>query len=260
MLEIYIIISIAAAVLTVITGLSPWLLIPLFIGFFVVIVILHFAFVAVMSKIIDRKTETDPRELPPFIWFVLTQSCRIACFCCGLFVKFKGMDKLEKGQKYLFVGNHVSNFDPIAAMYMLRKFNTLFISKPENFDIPVAGAYMRRSGFMAIDRDNPRNALRTIMTAADVLMTTDRSVCIYPEGTRNKTGEKLLEFHNGVFKIAQRAKVPVVIIATEGIRYNTRLPHRAVIEVIAVIDTEKVCAMKTNELGEDVRQKLLAVL
>ena len=68
---------------------------------------------------------------------------------------------------------------------------------------------------MAIDRENPRNAMKTIIKASKLLQKGEVSVGVYPEGTRSKEC-KLLPFHNGVFKIAQRADAPIAIVAISG--------------------------------------------
>lgn len=98
------------------------------------------------------------------------------------------MEKLPKNERFLLVCNHRSKFDPILTWYVLRDYNLAFISKPENF---------RRCCFMAIDRENPRNALKTIHQAAELIKQNEVSVAVYPEGTRSKTCE-LLPFHNGI--------------------------------------------------------------
>ena len=86
-------------------------------------------------------------------------------------------------------------------MHALRKEKLIFVSKPENWNIPIAGRLAVRCCFRTIDRENARNALRTIQDCARLLDEKAGPVVIYPEGTRSKTGE-LLPFHNGVFKIA----------------------------------------------------------
>lgn len=67
---------------------------------------------------------------------------------------------------------------------------------------------------MAIDRENPRNALLTIEKAAKLIESDEVSIGIYPEGTRSKECV-LLPFHNGVFKIAQKASVPIVVASIQ---------------------------------------------
>ena len=67
-----------------------------------------------------------------------------------------------------------------------------------------------------IARENPRNALLTIEKAAKLIESDEVSIGIYPEGTRSKECV-LLPFHNGVFKIAQKASVAVLTGSQEKI-------------------------------------------
>ena len=88
-------------------------------------------------------------------------------------------------------------------------------------------------------------------------------MCVYPEGTRSKSGE-LLEFHNGVFKIAQKAGVPIVVVALRGtenisknyIRRRTDIYH----DIVDVIPAEEVKALKSDEIGTRVKTALLEKL
>ena len=96
-------------------------------------------------------------------------------------VHITGMEKLPQGQLVLFVGNHISNFDPILSWYAFRKWKLAFVSKPENFKIPFFGRIIRKCCFMPIDRENPRNAIVTINRAAKLLKKQEVSIGIYPE-------------------------------------------------------------------------------
>ena len=148
-------------------------------------------------------------------------------------------------------------------MDKLRDSNISFISKPENMAIPIVGKVLYGAGFLAIDRENDRNALKTILTAADYLKRDLCSIGIYPEGTRSKTGE-LLPFHAGSFKIAQRAKVPVVVACVRGSEksqvVNPFRPNKVRLEILGVIPAETVSASRTDALAEQARELIQARL
>lgn len=63
----------------------------------------------------------------------------------------------------------------------MKERNLAFVSKAENFQIPIFGRIIRRCCFMAIDRENPRNALLTIEKAAKLIASDEVSIGIYPE-------------------------------------------------------------------------------
>ena len=185
-------------------------------------------------------------------------------FFCNASVKVEGLEKIPKDQKCLIVANHLSNYDPISIMTHVPLKPLIFISKPENFNLPVAGGIIRKAGFMAIDRDHVKNAIITINTAAEKIKTGQTSVFIFPEGTRNRTDIKLLEFKNGAFKIATKAKCPLVVLAlknTNLVKKRTPFRHTTIImKVVDVIPAERVATMKTAELSEEVREKILEAI
>ena len=85
------------------------------------------------------------------------------------------------------------------------------------------------------------------------------SVGVYPEGTRSKTSE-LLPFHNMVFRIAQKANVPIVVMTIKGAEnIRQRTPWRRThvyINILGVIQTEEVLGKRTSELGEQIFQQM----
>lgn len=162
---------------------------------------------------------TDPRKQYDrenrFYRFVLDFTTAVVLKLLRVRVHVSGTEKLPTDQKILFVGNHLSNFDPIVTWYAFRKWHIAFLSKKENFKIPLFGRIIRKCCFMPIDRQDPRKALSTVNAAAKLLRRQEVSVGVYPEGTRSKSGE-LLGFHSGVFKIATKAEVPTAVVHVHG--------------------------------------------
>ena len=164
----------------------------------------------------------------------------------------RGLEKLPEPDRFLLVCNHRSMFDPAVIVRKLGKFNISFVSKPSNMKIPLFGTMGYGAGYLAIDRENDRKALTTILTAADYLKKGICSMGIFPEGTRSRGGE-LLPFHAGSFKIAQKANVPLVITSvsgTEKIKKNLfRRPTDVYLDILEVIPADKVKSMSTVELA-----------
>lgn len=226
------------------------------------VLILPFVFLTLVTLPINPNKEYERES--PFYRSLLTW-CSVILFKI-IRVKFvvAGEEKIPKTGRFLLVGNHRSNFDPIASWTLLRKrSNVSYLSKKENFKIPWFGRIIRRCCFMAIDRENPRNAMKTLHKAALMLKEDRASVGIYPEGTRSKD-LKLLPFHNGVFRIAKEAGVPIVVAAmrgTEKIKENFPFHSTTVyVDYVDVITPEEAAAAKNADIGERVRQGLLSVL
>ena len=182
-------------------------------GAVIALLLLYLLFLGICVLFIDKKKEYDRQSR---FYRALADSLNaVILFFCRVRIHTVGKEKLPKDTLYLLVGNHISGYDPLITMRALREEKLIFVSKPENWNIPIAGRLAVRCCFRTIDRENARNALRTIQDCARLLNEKAGSIVIYPEGTRSKTGE-LLPFHNGVFKIAQEAKVPIVVMSISG--------------------------------------------
>lgn len=217
--------------------------------------LLYVLTLVVCALLVDTRREYTSHN--PFYRALLDSATVIGMGIMGIRLHVSGTERLPQGEKPLFVCNHRSNFDPIVTWYALRKWKIAFISKPSNFKIPVFGRLIRRCCFLPIDRENPRNAIRTIQTAAGILSQGDLSVGVYPEGTRNRQQAEILPFHNGVFKIAQKAQVPIVVLTISGTEkihknYPFRRSH-VYLDIAQCIPVETVCHTKTDILGQQIR-------
>lgn len=165
--------------------------------------------------------------------------------------------------RFLLVSNHRSNFDPLITIKALKKYELAFLSKAENFKIPIVGRYIKRCCFLAIDRENPRNAILALKKASNLIANNQVSVGVYPEGTRSKDCS-ILPFHDGVFKIAQYAKVPIVVmtvIGTENIKKNAPFKKtRVIIEINRILSIEEVMQKSTHDISEIVKQDYIETI
>nr|WP_317283543.1 lysophospholipid acyltransferase family protein [uncultured Sellimonas sp.] len=112
----------------------------------------------------------------------------------------------------LFIGNHRSFFD-ILLTYTRCKNLTGYIAKKEMEHIPLLSTWMRYLYCLFLDRENVKEGLKTILQAIEYVKS-GISICIFPEGTRNKGEElSLLDFKEGSFKIAEKSGCPIVPIS-----------------------------------------------
>ena len=212
--------ALALAVLwTCLCGVQGWWAVPAFVGLyiasFVGLVVLFYVVVLLFSLTIDTKSP-PPEEDHPFVRRIVLVVISHLCRFARVRIHTEGLEKLPEG-RFLIVSNHRSAYDPMATVWALRKTPTAFITKPENHRIPLAGPLIYRTNFLPINREDPREAMRTINAAANLLKNDVVSVGVYPEGTRNRAPEQgLLPFHNGVLKIAQKASVPLVVATVHG--------------------------------------------
>ena len=182
---------------------------------------------------------------------------KVINFYAGVHPVITGIEKIPTDRNFLYVSNHRSMFDPLVVMGSLSEYNISFISKQKNMDIPFGGRIAWALGYLSIDRENDRNAMKTILTAADYLKRGICNIGIYPEGSRSSTNE-LLPFHAGSLKIAQKAKAPIVVAAGHGTekvrRFKLFSGVKVYLDILEVIPAEKVCSMRTIELSQHIRQ------
>ena len=225
-----------------------------------IILFLMIPFLILSTLFINAKKEYKKNS--KFYRFLLDNYTWFALVSLGVKVHVEGLDKLPKNTRFLLVQNHYSNFDPIVTWFAFQKSTLAFVSKPENFKIPFFGRMIRKCCFIPIDRENPRNAVKTIDDAANLIKSNEVSVAIYPEGTRNKSYVGLLPLHNSVFKTAHKANnAPIVIVGVSGTeKIHKNIPWKRThvyMEVLEVLSSEQVQAMRTNEIGKITEEKLL---
>ena len=223
----------------------------------IILFISYIIFTFIFTLFIDKtNTYTDHNK---FYRFLLNSWTSIALFLCRIKIDLTINNELPKNTRIVVVGNHRSNYDPIITWKILKEYNLAYISKKSNFKVPLFGKIVRRCCFMEIDRDNPRNAAKTIEHAINLIDNNIVSIGVYPEGSRSKTGE-LLEFHNCVFKIAQRAKTPLVVVTldhTEKIAKNTPFHKTIVKATVDVINYDAIKDLQTCEIGDIVKKTIV---
>ena len=148
-------------------------------------------------------------------------SLRLVQWAFNMIIKLAGIELTVIGEEnisegpVLYIGNHRSFFD-IVITYARCKNLTGYIAKKEMLSIPLLRTWMKRLYCLFLDRENPKEGLKTILQAIDYVKH-GISICIFPEGTREKEG-RLLPPKSGLFVIAAQAGVDVVPVR---IRYDT---------------------------------------
>lgn len=207
-----------------------------------------------VSSIFIKKKYYD-KDSKYYRW-LLNSITGVVLFLGGIRVHVTGMEKVPTNTKFLLVSNHRSKFDPITTWYVFRKTPIAFLSKIENFSVPWFGKIIRKCCFRDIDRENPVNAFKTICKCGDLMSQGVVNIGIYPEGTRCRTGD-ILPFHNGIFKCAQRAHAPIVVITVQGTeKIAHKKPFQKVhinMDVQEVLTTDFVDSHSSGEIGDYVR-------
>ena len=216
-------IAAAAAVFAVLTGLAADLaLVPtilmILLRFAVNLVelsLLAFAFFVVVSYIVDpdREQETDS----PFYRKVTDLYLEAMITLMRVRVHGEGLEKTPKDGRFLLVCNHQFAADPGILLRSFPASQLAFISKKENRDLFCIGRLMHKILCQELDRNDDRQALQVILRCIRLIREDQVSIAVFPEGSTNHD-ELLHSFRPGVFKIAQKAGVPIVVCTLQGTR------------------------------------------
>lgn len=120
----------------------------------------------------------------------------------------RGLDNIPKDTAVLYVGNHRSYFDIVLTSPLFPGI-TGYVAKSEMKKWPLLNIWMIYIHCLFLDRKDIRQGLKTILAGVEEVKK-GVSLCIFPEGTRNKVNDTFLPFHEGSFKIAEKGDVPVI--------------------------------------------------
>ena len=160
-----------------------------------------------------------------------------------------GKENMPK-EAALYVGNHRSYFD-ILILYVQCENLTGFVAKDAIEKVPSLRVWMRYLYCLFLNRSDAREGLKTILTAIEYVKK-GISICIFPEGTRSKTGE-MASLKAGSFKMATRAKAKVVPVVLKNTRQCLEDAHYfgivpVYVQILPAIETEDMSPEEMQEL------------
>lgn len=139
---------------------------------------------------------------------IVNWAFRCVIFLSGAKVTAIGEENVPKDTPVLYVANHRSFYD-IILTYVRVPRPTGYISKKEMLKVPLLSVWMKHLHCLFLDRENIKEGMKTILASIDKIKN-GISICIFPEGTRNKGTETFLPFHEGSFKIAEKSGCPII--------------------------------------------------
>ena len=128
-------------------------------------------------------------------------------------VKVTGLDKIDASKPHVYAVNHASALD-IPVLYVHLPFQFRIAFKKELLSYPGVGWYLKQSGQICLDQQNPSRSIGSIRTALRDLRT-GMPLVIFPEGGRTPDGE-IKQFLPGAFFLAIKAQVDIVPVALIG--------------------------------------------
>ncbi len=259
-------VAVLSALIAMLTGFSAdaysslawlWVLPAAFLCAFVLLAVLAFLVLLFLCKIVDlEKPQNDASRFYRVVTFLYVQA---AMGILQMRVHKTGMEKLPKG-RFLLVSNHIHDLDPLVLLVCFRKSQLAFISKRENSQRTLTGPLMHKILCQPINRENDKEALKTILKCISIIREDKASIAVFPEGYTSMDG-LLHPFRPGVFKIAQKANVPVVVCTLQntnkafGNAPKLR-PTDVHLHLLEVLSPEEIKAVTAVELSNRVHQMM----
>ena len=137
-----------------------------------------------------------------------------AClFFAGTKLTVIGQENVPQDCSVLYIGNHRSFFDILITYTRCRNI-TGYVAKKELLKVPLLNFWMMYLHCLFLDRVNIKEGLKTILKGIAEIKD-GVSICIFPEGTRNESGDttNMLPFHEGSFKLATKSDCPIIPMA-----------------------------------------------
>lgn len=175
-------------------------------------------------------------------------------------LKITGLENIPKENGFMLYSNHQGLFDVLAIAATCD--NPLgAVLKKELWDIPFLHQIAVCTKSYAMDREDVRQSLTVIQNVTEEVKN-GRNYLIFPEGTRSKLGNQMLEFHGGSFRCATKSKCPIVPIALidcfKVLDQKGSKPVAVQIHYLKPIYYEEYAGMKPAEVAVLVKERIQA--
>ncbi|WP_420548271.1 lysophospholipid acyltransferase family protein [Curvivirga sp.] len=171
--------------------------------------ILFYAYMALMC-IISVPFLFMPRNILRYVAHYWLGGCLVlAKYIAGIDYKVIGKENLP-ADAAIIAAKHQSAWETLAMHYL--HFDSAYVLKKELLSIPLFGRYLSRMGCVAVDRKAGASALKDMVTQSHTLLNDNRSLVIFPQGTRTAPGQDR-PYHPGIAGLYTQNNVAVVPVA-----------------------------------------------
>ena len=237
---------------------SLWLAPVSFAGSFLGLTVLVLLFLLILAFAVDQSK--PQKHDSPFYRTTIKLFVEFALTVTRTRIHTKGLEQTPPEGRFLLVCNHIHDIDPAI---LIRHFPTkqlAFITKKEVADMFFVGPMTHKIMCQPLNRENDKEALKTILNCIRLLKEDEVSIAVFPEGYI-KPDRKLRRFRSGVFKIAMKTKVPIVVCTLQNTQYAVGnilhlKPTDVHLHLLKTIYPEEYAELSTVELGEMVYQMM----
>lgn len=195
--------------------------------------------------------------------WMLFQGSFMAVTCPLWRLTIEGREKIKQDEAYIMICNHQSILDILLLNRLGNSFR--WVSKTENYRLPILGASMRMARYIEIERGNKESVIRMMDLAVEAL---DKgiSVMMFPEGTRSRDDQPG-PFKTGAFQLALRANRPVLpiildgtgkVLPKKGLKFSSG--HRLRLKVLDPVYPSEMESSDPELLAPIFREKMVAEL
>lgn len=232
-----------------------WMLPLVFGGSFLVCALVLFLMAWIPSKLV--KEEEEQTDDHPYFRWMATYYAPAVFTLLRTKIHVTGLEKLPKEGRFMVVCNHIDNLDSGVLLAVFNKSQLAFIAKKETKEMFLIGKLMPKILCQFLDRENDRAALKTILRCIQILKEDKASIAGFPEGGVIEDGKALHHFRNGIFKIAQKSGVPIVVCTIRGTveildNFRHLRPSTVELHLLDVIPADEVKGKRTVDIGRRV--------
>lgn len=173
-----------------------------------------------------------------------------------------GLENIPKENGFIFFPNHQGMFDVLVFLESC-PVPFAFVMKKEVENVILLKQVVAATGSLTIDRDDIRQSMKVIQTMSEEVKK-GRNFLIFPEGTRSRQGNQLVEFKAGSFKSAVKAKCPIVpcalIDSFKPFDEKSIKPVTVKLFYLPPMYYEEYKDMKTVEIAAEVKRRITEVI
>lgn len=202
-----------------------------------------------------KHTDTYPEAEK---WGHIQHILRLAIKGGNIDLQITGLENIPAENGFMMYANHQGMFDVLAIAATCENPMGAVLKK-ELYDIPFLHQIAVCTKSFAMDREDIRQSLTVIQNVTEEVKN-GRNYLIFPEGTRSKQGNQMLEFHGGSFRCATKSKCPIVPIALvdsyKVLDQKGSAPVTVQLHYLKPIPYEEYAGMKPAEVAALVKQRI----
>ncbi len=229
----------------------------------VALILLSIVFLVVVCAMVDLEQPQNDEDSPFYRKVMYLYIEELMAFAL-VRLTASGLEKTPKDTRFLLVSNHLEIPDPGILHHCFRNSQLAFITKYENMTMPIINKFMHKTLCQPLVREDDRQGLRVILKCIQLIKEDKASIAVFPEGYTTVDG-RLRHFRPGVFKIAQKANVPIVVCTLRGCEHiipnlKKLKPTPVEVRLLDVLPAESLKGRTTADISSQVYEMMIADL